>query len=148
MQVLALSHLQQVLREHYTVTYTIAAAGGCAVFTTTASVTITAAPSATISYAGTPFCTSVGTSQSVTQTGTAGGTYSSTAGLTINAGTGAITPSTSTPGTYTVTYTIAAAGGCAVFYNDSFCDNNCCSKRYDQLCGELLSADLLQQHKQ
>ena len=49
----------------------------------------------------------------VTQTGTAGGTYSSTAGLTINAATGAITPSTSTAGTYTVTYTMAAGGGCA-----------------------------------
>ena len=49
----------------------------------------------------------------MTQTGTAGGTYSSTAGLTINAATGAITPSTSTAGTYTVTYTMAAGGGCA-----------------------------------
>jgi hypothetical protein len=33
-------------------------------------------------------------------------------GLTINATSGAITPSTSTPGTYTVTYTVAASGGC------------------------------------
>src|SRR6185295_11311053 len=42
-----------------------------------------------------------------------GGAYSaSPAGLTINATTGAITPSTSTPGTYTVTYTVAASGGC------------------------------------
>ena len=54
----------------YTVTYTIAAAGGCAVFTTTAPVTITTAPSATISYAGTPFCTSLSTAQAVTLTGT------------------------------------------------------------------------------
>jgi hypothetical protein len=54
-------------------------------------------PSATISYAGTPFCKSVATAQSVTRTGTAGGTFSaSPAGLTINAATGAITPSTST----------------------------------------------------
>src|SRR5678810_816867 len=36
----------------------------------------------------------------------------SPAGLTINATSGAITPSTSTPGTYTVTYTVAASGGC------------------------------------
>ena len=70
-------------------------------------------PAATISYAGTPFCTSLVGAQAVTQTGTAGGTYSSTAGLTINAATGAITPSTSTAGTYTVTYTMAAGGGCA-----------------------------------
>src|SRR6185369_7163499 len=56
------------------------------------------------------------TPQTVSLTGTGtftGGTYSaSPAGLTINATTGAITPSTSTPGTYTVTYTVAASGGC------------------------------------
>ena len=40
-----------------------------------------------------PFCSSLVGAQAVTQTGTAGGTYSSTAGLTINAATGAITPS-------------------------------------------------------
>jgi len=77
------------------------------------AVTVTQNPSATISYAGTPFCTSVATPQPITLTGTAGGTYSSTAGLTINSATGAITPNTSTAGTYTVTYTIAASGGCA-----------------------------------
>ena len=82
--------------------------------TATTSVTITTLPAATISYAGSPFCSSLVGAQSVTQTGTAGGTYSSTAGLTINAATGAITPSSSTAGTYTVTYTMAAAGGCAV----------------------------------
>ncbi len=97
----------------YTVTNTIAAAGGCATVTATSSITITTLPAATISYAGTPFCSSLAAPQAVTQTGTAGGTYSSTAGLTINAATGAITPSTSTAGTYTVTYTMAAAGGCA-----------------------------------
>ena len=71
-------------------------------------------PTATISYA-TPFCSSITAAQTVTLTGTGtftGGTYSSTAGLSINATTGAITPSTSTPGLYTVTYTIAASGGC------------------------------------
>ena len=98
----------------YTVTYTIAAAGGCPVFTTTSSITVTAATAATISYAGSPYCTAGGTA-TVTQTGTAGGTYSSTAGLTINGSTGDVTLGTSTPGTYTVTYTIAAAGGCAQF---------------------------------
>ena len=97
----------------YTVTNTIAAAGGCAVVTATSSITITALPAATISYAGTPFCKTLVGAQAVTQTGTAGGTYSSTAGLTIDAVTGAITPSSSTAGTYTVTYTMAAAGGCA-----------------------------------
>ena len=98
----------------YTVTNTIAAAGGCALVTATSPVTITALPAATISYAGTPFCTSVVGAQAVTQTGTPGGAYSSTVGLTIDPVTGAITPSTSTPGTYSVTYTMAAVGGCAI----------------------------------
>jgi hypothetical protein len=100
----------------YTVTYTIAAAGGCAVVTATTSVTITAVPTATISYAGSPFCTSVSTAQAVTLSGTgaySGGVFSSTAGLSMNTSTGAITPSTSTAGTYTVTYTIPSSGGCA-----------------------------------
>src|SRR4029079_3628834 len=90
--------------------------GGCAAVPVTTSVTITLAPTANISYAGTPFCRSVATAQAVTLTGTgafSGGTFSSTAGLTINSSTGAITPSTSTAGTYTVTYTKGAAGGCA-----------------------------------
>ncbi|MCX6305181.1 MAG: hypothetical protein NT040_09440 [Bacteroidetes bacterium] len=102
----------------YTVTYTIAAAGGCAIVTATTSVTITAIPTATISYAGTPFCTSVATGQAVALSGTGaytGGAYSSTAGLTINSSTGSITPSTSTAGSYTVTYTIPSSGGCAAF---------------------------------
>jgi hypothetical protein len=99
----------------YTVTYTVAAANGCAAFSTTASVTINAAPAATISYAGSPLC-SVGTPSNVTLTGSTGGSFSSSpAGLSLNAITGQITPGASTAGTYTVTYTIAAAGGCAAF---------------------------------
>lgn len=97
----------------YTVTYSVAAAGGCAAFITTTSITITALPAATISYTSSPYCQNSGTAN-VTRTGTAGGTYSSTAGLSINATTGAVTLATSTPGTYIVTYTIAAGGGCAV----------------------------------
>ena len=70
-------------------------------------------PVATISYAGTPYCASIVTPQSVTLAGSAGGTFSATpAGLTIDANTGAILPSASAPNTYTVTYIIPAAGGC------------------------------------
>ena len=98
----------------YTVTYTVPASGGCTLFTTTTSVTINAAPSATISYSGSPYCSTAG-SATVTQTGTTGGTYSSTSGLTINSTTGAINVSTSTPGTYTVTYTVPAGNGCATY---------------------------------
>ena len=98
----------------YTISYTIAPAGGCAAVTATTTLDITPVPAATISYAGTPFCASLSTAQGVTQTGTTGGTYSATpAGLSINSATGAITPSTSTPGTYTITYSIPASGGCA-----------------------------------
>ncbi|MDO7846399.1 T9SS type A sorting domain-containing protein [Hymenobacter sp. M29] len=100
----------------YTVTNTVAAAGGCAATTATASVTISAAPVAAFSYGtGTPtFCVSGTTAPAVTLgTGATAGTFTSTTGLTINATTGAITLSSSTPGTYTVTNTVAAAGGCA-----------------------------------
>ena len=99
----------------YTVTYTVAATGGCAQFQTTATVTIINSPAATISYTGSPFCTS-GSAVSVTRTGTSGGTYtSSPVGLSIGSGSGTITPGSSAAGTYTVTYTIAAAGGCPQF---------------------------------
>jgi gliding motility-associated-like protein len=98
----------------YTVTNTIAAAGGCGTITATGTITITTSPAATISYAGSPFCKSLTSTQPVTRTGTSGGRYSSTSGLTINANSGAITPSSSTAGTYTVTYTMAATGGCGI----------------------------------
>ncbi len=99
----------------YTVTYSIAASGGCPAFSATASVVITDAPSATIVYGSSPFCTSAG-SVNVTRTGSTNGTYSATpSGLSISTNSGAINAGTSTPGAYTVTYNIAASGGCSVF---------------------------------
>ena len=99
----------------YTVINTRAATGGCVVVSASSNITITELPVATILYAGNPFCNTIPGIRSVTLTGTPGGVYSATpAGLTINSATGAITPSTSTAGTYTVTYTIAAAGGCGI----------------------------------
>ncbi|MGA3015447.1 MAG: PKD-like domain-containing protein, partial [Bacteroidales bacterium] len=80
------------------------------------TITVTPIPTATISYAGTPFCTSIVTPQPVTLNGTGaytGGTYSAASGLTLDATTGDITPSTSAGGTYEVTYTIPASGGCS-----------------------------------
>ena len=75
-------------------------------------VTVTALPTAAISYTGSPWCTLDGV-QYVTLTGTSGGAYSaSPSGLSIDGATGAITPSTSVPGTYTVSYNVSAAGGC------------------------------------
>ena len=101
---------------NYVVTYTAPASAGCASLAATTNVVITALPTATITYSGTPFCTTLTTGQAVTLSGTAGytgGVYSGTSGLTIDPTTGAITPSTSTPGNHTITYTIAAAAGCA-----------------------------------
>ena len=101
----------------YTITYTTPLTGICTPVTATTTVTITPIPTATISYSGTPFCNSISSAQIVNLSGTnayTGGTYSASSGLTINPTTGAITPSTSTAGTYTVTYTIPASGGCGV----------------------------------
>ena len=98
----------------YTVTYTIPGFGGCPPVIATTSVTITETPTATIAYNG-PYCTAVNTIQPVILNGTAaymGGSFVSTPGLSINNGTGAINPSLSTPGTYTIVYTIPASGGC------------------------------------
>ena len=96
----------------YTVTYTIPASGGCASKDVSTIVTITDQPSADISYSATEFC-DYAQAQQVSLTGTPGGKYSSSpAGLSLNTETGEITPGSSTPGSYTVTYTIEAGGGC------------------------------------
>ncbi|SCY03232.1 hypothetical protein, partial [Flavobacterium caeni] len=88
---------------------------------------ITEGPSGTIAYPGDPtglttpmpgqYCSNLTGQHPVTETAlTSGGTYSaSPAGLTIDPTTGAITPTTSTVGVYTVTYTIAANPPCPAF---------------------------------
>jgi hypothetical protein len=88
----------------YAVTYT--STGQCPA-TATAPVTILPTPTPAISYGSpTPFCAA---SPAGFPTATpAGGTFSAPAGLTLNTQSGIITPATSTPGTYTVTYAIAA----------------------------------------
>jgi hypothetical protein len=87
---------------------------GCSsTLSTNNTATIHVLPSASISYAGAPFCISDAAVKNVTQTGQGGGTYSSTPGLSIDGTTGAITPSASTAGTYIITYN----------FNDGFCSN-------------------------
>ncbi len=96
----------------YTVSYTLVASGCTLAGTNTASITINPVitPVTGFSYT-TPVCAN-GTNPVPTPVAgfTTGGTYSSTAGLTINSSTGVITLSSSTPGTYTVTYSVAASG--------------------------------------
>jgi gliding motility-associated-like protein len=83
---------------------------------TTRTVVITAAATATIAYASPTYCNSITSFENPVLTGTTGGVYSaSPAGLQIDAVTGGILPIASTPGIYTVTYTIPAFGGCAAF---------------------------------
>ena len=84
----------------------------CANVSTAVNVTVIPGPSAAFDYLSAPFCVTETNPQSPTITGTAGGTFSSSpAGLNINLS-GIINPSTSLPGTYTVTYTVAGTGGC------------------------------------
>lgn len=95
----------------YTVTSFIPGTVDCNSSTATWSITISNAAAATIAYSAPAFCRSITTAQPVTQTGTAGGYYyANPAGLTINSTTGAITPSTSLAGTYTVNYNVFVAG--------------------------------------
>ncbi|AWW00846.1 hypothetical protein DJ013_08495 [Arcticibacterium luteifluviistationis] len=91
----------------YTVTYTTA--GTCS-NSSTASVTITALDDASFNYSASAYCVDA-SDPTPTITGVASGTFSSTAGLSINASTGQIDVSASTPGAYTVTYT--TAGTCS-----------------------------------
>lgn len=72
-------------------------------------ITVDPMPEVTISYDQTPYC-GTGTA-TVTLTGLNGGTFSSSSGLAINASTGAVNLSASTPGSYTVNYTFSS-GAC------------------------------------
>ncbi len=99
-----------------TVTLTLTTTGGtCSAVSSSKSLTINPTPNATINYSSSSFCNSVLTAQDVTIIGTSGGTFSAGAGLNINPANGAINPSLSNAGVYTVTYTVAASGGCSAF---------------------------------
>ncbi|MEM0519353.1 M6 family metalloprotease domain-containing protein [Aequorivita flava] len=91
----------------YTVTYTTV--GPCP-NSSNVGVTINTLDDASFNYSAGSYCIN-GADPTPTITGVAGGAFSSTAGLSINAATGTIDVSASTPGTYTVTYT--TTGACA-----------------------------------
>jgi gliding motility-associated-like protein len=102
----------------YTVKFTTSNAFGC-LTSATKTITVFTAPTAQIIYGAANFCTSDTAAQPIQLTGTdqyTGGTYSvDDPGLSLNSVTGEFTPSTSTPGTYIVTYTIpTTVNGCTV----------------------------------
>ncbi|TCZ73300.1 IPT/TIG domain-containing protein [Flaviaesturariibacter aridisoli] len=77
------------------------------------AITVDQSGSASISYPGSPWCTSAGTG-TVFFSGTNGGTFTATpAGLVIDAATGAIDIAASASGTYTVTYSFNGGTACA-----------------------------------
>lgn len=83
----------------------------------TLPVTVVLQPDATFNYSAASYCTNGATNPTVQQSGSASkGTFTATpsTGLSLNATTGDITLSTSTPGTYTVKNTIAASGSCSL----------------------------------
>ncbi|MCB0380078.1 MAG: hypothetical protein KDD24_02395, partial [Flavobacteriales bacterium] len=98
----------------FTVTYNTAVLGNPCPNTATTNITITAAPSAAFSYDLATYCQNAAAPVITFGPGASAGVFSSTpAGLSLNTSSGAVTLSTSTPGTYTVTNSIAASGGCA-----------------------------------
>jgi len=86
---------------NYSVTYTT---NGPCPASNSMNITITATDNASYSYNATTSCQN-GSDLVATITGLTGGTFSSTAGLTISPTSGLIDVSTSTAGTYNVTYT-------------------------------------------
>lgn len=95
-----------------TTTYYVRGEGGCVTPGSCGdrTVNVTALDNASFSYGASSYCFN-GTDPTPTITGLAGGTFTSSAGgLSINASTGTIDLSASTPATYTVTYT--TVGSC------------------------------------
>lgn len=103
--------------DNYNVTYKIPASGGCPSVTTSPTpVTVVASPTATLTYGtgGYSICKSM-TSVSPVVTGLpSGGSYSEPSGqtgLSVDAS-GVIDPSSSTPGTYNMIYTVNSGTSC------------------------------------
>jgi len=94
---------------------TVSVTGTACSYVYSTVINVTPAPNTTITYTG-AYCQATSAQQLPTISGTSGGTFTATpTGLDINSVTGAITPVTSLPGNYVVTYTVAASGGCNLF---------------------------------
>ena len=117
-------------------TYSVTATNSCGADNADVAVTVTPAPAATISYGMLPYCQGA-SNANVVRTGTAGGTYTaSPAGLSLNASTGTVTLATSSANSYTVTYTVAAAGGCPLFSTTAGITVNATPTLYQDLDGD------------
>lgn len=101
---------------NYTVTLTVTNSAGCSSFISH-PVVVVAPPTAAISYLSSSFCNNNISNQTVNLVGTGnylGGVFSSTVGLNINATSGEINPSLSTPGNYIISYTYSPNNNCSV----------------------------------
>ncbi len=97
----------------YTITNSLTA-GACPAASAVATIVITALPEAGFGYPFTPDCQDASNPSPTYSGAGVAGIFTSSNGLTLTASTGLIDLVNSTPGTYTVTNTIAAAAGCAV----------------------------------
>jgi gliding motility-associated-like protein len=99
----------------YTVYYAVPQYQDCPSFNVSFSVEITPQPTVVIDYGALGFCENDSIIIAPNLTGTnnfLGGSFSSTTGLSIDTNTGAVNPSLSEVGLYTVKYTTIAFGGC------------------------------------
>jgi hypothetical protein len=107
----------------HTIINTITPLGACSPVSVSRTIVVTAHPGATFSYGATTFCQNANAADPlpVFSPGASAGTFSSSFGLTfINASTGQIDISASTPGSYAVRNSKAASGGCPAVNATSF----------------------------
>lgn len=93
--------------------YSACEINGCESPRTAVNATINPAPDASFTYDPTSYC-QTGTSAFPTFTTGTPGAFTSTSGLTINATTGEVTATLSTPGDYVVTNSLAKTAGCPI----------------------------------
>ncbi len=94
--------------------YSLTVSNGCGSTTAALNATITPSPSASISYPGSPICSTTAVAQ-VSISGTAGGAFEGSTGLVIDPVTGEVDVHASAPGQHTATYSFEASGGCPAY---------------------------------
>ncbi|MDI9255927.1 fibronectin type III domain-containing protein [Flavobacterium sedimenticola] len=106
--------LQASAPGNYVVLNSVAATVTCPAKEYTFTISLVTPSTATIQYSAPAYCQSDTAVYNVTQSGTTGGTYSvsPSAGLYIDVNTGAISPSLSSPGNYTIMYSLPGSSVC------------------------------------